>query len=100
MLHVRAGLHGNSKCGVGSVLLVQADGRDLATPHAEALSHFCLYKIQPPEDSLGAVQLKRTREEVLEHINGENLEKYFLDTQKEKLWMIRNGLLQCLRSCD
>lgn len=63
--------------GIGDVLLVRADGKDLSVEQAELLCRFCRLKLQPLfEDSLGVGRVQRSKAEVIAYINAENMEVY------------------------
>lgn len=65
------------QCGIGDVLLIRADDNDLSVDDAELLCRFCEWKLQPMfEDALGAGWVQRSKQEVVDFITRENMEKF------------------------
>lgn len=65
------------QCGIGDVLLIRADDNDLSVDDAELLCRFCEWKLQPMfEDSLGAGWVQRSKQEIVDFITRENMEKF------------------------
>ncbi|KAI1141100.1 hypothetical protein F5Y05DRAFT_299180 [Hypoxylon sp. FL0543] len=61
---------------LGNVLAVREDGKDLDREFFRTLCYFTKEKVQPMmEDSMGAGLISRTKQEVLDFITKENLEK-------------------------
>lgn len=61
---------------IGNVLAVRADDQDLAVNDVRMMCYFARRKLQPLfEDALGGGLISRTRQEVLDFITKENLDK-------------------------
>lgn len=64
-------------CGIGDVLLIRADDNNLSVDDAELLCQFCKWKLQLMfEDALGAGLVQRSKQEVVDFITRENMEKF------------------------
>ncbi|KAL1970693.1 hypothetical protein VTN77DRAFT_4337 [Rasamsonia byssochlamydoides] len=62
---------------IGDVLLVRIDQQDLTVQQAKVLCYFCEKKLRPLfEDALGGGFVQRTRQEVVDLITPENLNRY------------------------
>lgn len=62
---------------LGDVLAVRDNGQDLLVDDALLLCYFCRRKLQPLfEDSMGGGWVSRSKQEVLEFITKENMEKF------------------------
>lgn len=71
---------------VGSVIVVRQDGKDLTPQQAEALAHYCQFKLQPVfEDSIAAGYVERTREDVVsQFLTRPKFEKFLVAFRKEQ----------------
>lgn len=59
---------------LGNVLAIRADGKHLDVNYLEIMSYFARYKLQTMfEDAMGAGRVGRTKHEVLEFANWENM---------------------------
>ena len=64
-------------CGIGDILLIRADDNNLSVDDAELLCWFCKWKLQPIfKDVLGAGLVQRSKQEVVNFIIRENMEKF------------------------
>jgi hypothetical protein len=71
---------------LGNVLMVGDDGQDLAVEDSALLCYFCKRKLLPLfEDSRGAGEVLRTKEEVLEFMTSKNMEMFREDAKAELL---------------
>ena len=65
---------------------MRQDGKDLTTHQAEALCHYCQFKMQPLfEDSNGAGSVARTRYEVMGFMNRETFAAFFEEYRNERI---------------
>ena len=72
--------------GVGSVLVVRSDGRDVTTHQAEALSRFCQFKMQPLfEHGFGGGLVEMTKAEVMGFLTPEAFRDYFAEVRARKM---------------
>ena len=72
--------------GVGSVLVVRSDGRDVTAQQVEALSRFCQFKMQPLfENGLGGGLVEMTRAEVMVFLTPYGFREYFAEVRAKKL---------------
>jgi hypothetical protein len=71
---------------IGDVLVVGDEGRELVVEDVALLSYFCRKKLQPLfEDALGLGLKSRSKEEVLDFITGENMERF---REEARHWMV------------
>ncbi|KIW47410.1 uncharacterized protein PV06_00107 [Exophiala oligosperma] len=69
---------------IGNVLVIRADGTDLYVDELRLMCYFIRRKLRPKfEDALGMTSVLRTRSEVLNFINRENLEKCKAEMAKD-----------------
>lgn len=72
--------------GVGSVLVVRSDGRDVTTQQVEALSRFCQFKMQPLfENGLGGGLMEMTRAEVMGFLTPAGFGEYFAEVRARNM---------------
>ena len=70
---------------LGDVLVVGDQSQELAMEDVALLSYFCRKKLQPLfEDSMGLGLVPRPKEEVLEFMTGENMERF---REEARQWM-------------
>ncbi len=70
---------------IGNVLVIRADNSDLDVDELRLICYFIRRKLRPMfEDALGAGAVARTRDEVLNFINAENMEKCKAEVTKDR----------------
>lgn len=72
--------------GVGSVLVVREDGRDVSVQQVEALCHFCQFKMQPLfENALGGGLVHMSRAQVLGYLTPKGFRDYFAEMRARRM---------------